>query len=225
MKVPTFQRHPSDYDPSVARFVDPPYGAGVLLEQPIAEILELLGSGELDSPAGSTAALCAAFAAALTAAIARQMDATVAEGAVAQADALRARLCRLAQATGVVHRRAVRLLELAEMGPVQDEESGLRNKELASALREAAEFPLQICETAADVVSLAGWVADDGPAATRADAIAAACTAEAAVSSAAALVEANLTVQAGDEHAERARAHARASQATRRSLQASDDQL
>jgi len=146
----------------------------------------------------------------------------VAEGAVVQADSLRARLCDLAESTGAAHRWARSLLDLAAADPAEGEESDARNRQLQAALDEAAEVPLEICETAADVVTLASWVADDGPEATRADAFAAACIAEAAVASAAALVEANLAVQATDDRAASARAHADASRAARRSLEARD---
>ena len=205
----------------VATFADPPRGGRMLLQGPLGDILDSLAAGELDSPAGNSAALCGAFAAALTAAIARKMPAAVAEGAAAQADTLRARLCRLAEGTGAAHHRALRLLEWAEAGPPHDEESALRNKELASALGEAADYPLRICEAAAEVAKLAGWVASRGPEATRADAFAAASIADAAAASAAALVETNLTVQPSDDRARSARRYAEAARAVRRSLEAS----
>lgn|GEM_PF-4909344 len=191
-----------------------------LLDRPLGDALERLAAGDVDSPAGSSAALCGALAAALAAAMAGNMDADVAEGAVVQADALRARLCDLAESTGAAHRWARSLLDLAAADPAQGEESDARNRQLQAALDEAAEVPLEICETAADVVAFASWVAGDGPEATRADAFAAACIAEAAVASAAALVEANLAVQASDDRAASARAHADASRAARRSLEA-----
>ena len=206
----------------MATFADSPTGGKALFEWSLVDSLERLASGGLDSPAGHAAAISAAFAAALTAATARQMNPALAEGAVAQALALRARLYRLAGTTAAVHRRARKLLELAEVGPPRDAESELRNEELASALREAAEAPMRICEAAADVVSLAAWVAVDGPRAARPDATVAAYTAEGAVASAAALVEANLAVRAGDELATQARAHADHSHRTRRSLEARD---
>lgn len=204
----------------MTRPADLPPGADTPQRWPLAQTLAALAAGELDSPAGETAALCGALAAALTAAMARQMDAAVTDGAVAQADALRARLCRLAETTGPVHHRARRLLERAEMGLPRDEESDLRNRELASALREAAEYPLDICEAAAEVVLLAAWVVRDGPAEIRADALVAAFTAEAAVASAAALVEVNLAVLPDDALAEEARAHTRRASAARKSLEA-----
>ena len=201
---------------------EPARNRSPLLDGPLVDALERLAAGDVDSPAGSSAALCGALAAALAAAMASNMDADVAEGAVVQADSLRARLCDLAESTGAAHRWARSLLDLAAADPAEGEESDARNRQLQAALDEAAEVPLEICETAADVVTLASWVADDGPEATRADAFAAACIAEAAVASAAALVEANLAVQATDDRAASARAHADASRAARRSLEARD---
>ena len=201
---------------------EPARNRSPLLDGSLVDALERLAAGDVDSPAGSSAALCGALAAALAAAMASNMDADVAEGAVVQADSLRARLCDLAESTGAAHRWARSLLDLAAADPAEGEESDARNRQLQAALDEAAEVPLEICETAADVVTLASWVADDGPEATRADAFAAACIAEAAVASAAALVEANLAVQATDDRAASARAHADASRAARRSLEARD---
>jgi formiminotetrahydrofolate cyclodeaminase len=192
---------------------------GALLTEPLGDTLALLAAGELHSPAGNAAAISAAFAAALAAAAARGLDASVAEGAVAQCDSLRERLCALAEHSAPAHRRALALLDRAEHATSHDDQNaGVRDHELGTALSEAADVPLAICEAAADVVALSCWIARDGPAATRADAVAAAALAEAAVASAAALVHTNLAVQPQDDRARRANACATAAAASRRAL-------
>jgi len=73
-----------------------------------------------------------------------------------------------------------------------------RDTALGAALRRAAEVPLQIAETAADVAILASLAAEEGSETVRADAWAAAALAEAATVSAAKLVHVNLATRRED---------------------------
>lgn len=190
-----------------------------LMGSPLRDLLDALEAGRVDSAAGSSAAVTAAMAAALAGMAGREMEADVAGGAVAQSESLRNRLCGLALQSAAAYRRARDLLdrvsarashELSDEG----EDSGV----LGPALLEAADVPLAICEAAGDVVALAVWVARDGPADRRADALAAAVLAEGAVAAAAELVHVNLAVMPGDERAERARQLVDAAESARRTL-------
>jgi formiminotetrahydrofolate cyclodeaminase len=71
--------------------------------------------------------------------------------------------------------------------------------EVGRAYADAAKPPLQIAETAADAVALAVHVAECGPPASRADALAAALVAAGCAHAAAELVAVNLTVSANDD--------------------------
>lgn len=196
---------------------DGPRGGAAHVAALLEEALAALEHGEVDSPAGSAAALTAALAAALTALAARGMSPDSAAAAAVQAKLLRDRLGALAQLTSGAHRRAVELLDRATAAGARAR-SPERDRALGGALLEAADVPLAICETAADVVALAAWVAEDGSRAARADAIVAATLAEAAAAGAAELVAVNLAVQPGDERAERARGCAEGAARTRRAL-------
>jgi formiminotetrahydrofolate cyclodeaminase len=77
---------------------------------------------------------------------------------------------------------------------------------LGEALARAAETPLEIAETAASVATLAASLAERGSPTVQGDAVAAALLAEAAARASANLVAVNLTVRAGDERIERAKA-------------------
>jgi formiminotetrahydrofolate cyclodeaminase len=76
--------------------------------------------------------------------------------------------------------------------------------ELGRAYALAAKPPLQIAETAADAATLAAHIAECGPPAARADALAAAHVAAGCARAAAELVAVNLTVSPDDERVRRA---------------------
>ena len=86
--------------------------AGALLEQSLAKALDDLAEGHVAGASGSSAALVGATAAALTAMVARGASSRWdgAGGALAQAEALRARLCTLAAADIDAHTHARSLL-------------------------------------------------------------------------------------------------------------------
>ena len=168
--------------------------------------------------AGSVAALTSAMAAGLVAMVARNSRALWedAPGAIAQADALRARLERLAEADADAYAAAFAALNLPD-----ELETQTRNTLLASTLAHAAEVPLEIASAAADVAALAEDAATNGDPQIRADAAAAAVLAEAGARVAAYLVAVNLATSDEDERVRSANAAAAASaDAARRALAA-----
>jgi len=198
-----------------------------LLERSLGETLEEVSQQQLPTAGGSSAALAGALAAALTSMVARGARERWddAGGAIAQAEALRARLCALVASDADVYGRARLLLldagrDREQRGIAAAPETGVRNREqrdfeLAGALEAAAAEPLAIAEACADVASLAAWAAEAGGADERADALVAASLAEAAAAGAAQLVLVNLSIRPDDELAARAQAAARAAAASR----------
>ena len=154
---------------------------------------------------GSAAALAATMAAGLVRLVARVSEGwSDAPGVAAQASALGDRSLALADDDHRVYARA--MAELAAPG---------RDATLGAALRRAAEVPLQIAETAADVTMLAALAAHEGSETVRADAWAAAALAEAATASAARLVHVNLATRPDDDLSTRADEAARAAVSAR----------
>jgi formiminotetrahydrofolate cyclodeaminase len=127
-----------------------------------------------------------------------------APGVAAQASALGDRALSLADDDHRVYARA--MAQLAAPG---------RDATLGAALRRAAEVPLQIAETAADVAILAALAAQEGSETVRADAWAAAALAEAASVSAAQLVHVNLATRRDDDLCARADDASRAASSAR----------
>jgi formiminotetrahydrofolate cyclodeaminase len=159
-------------------------------------------AAETRAPAGgSVAAIVVALAAALVAKAARLSRTSWrhAPGAVAQAEALRARVMPLAEADAAAYAEAIAALEARDPG-------------LGEALSRAAQVPLVIAAAAADVASLAKSVAEEGDPNTRGDAAAAAVFAHAAAQAAAHLVEINLSATRDDERVLVARALAETAQ-------------
>jgi methenyltetrahydrofolate cyclohydrolase len=173
-----------------------------LLDRDIGALLDLFAGAERGPAAGSVAALVTAAAAALVAKVAR-MSASVwedAEAAAAQAESLRARVTPLAQVDAEVYAAAVE-----QLTPTDGPESEQRDFQLGRALTAAADVPLRIADTAADVAELAALVAARGSPASRPDAVGAAMLAEASARIAAHLVEVNLAVGGEGERARRCR--------------------
>jgi len=153
----------------------------------LGDLLERLASEEPDLGGGSAAALGGAMAAALVTAVARRSRDSWADaaGVAAQARALEDRCVRLAQADALAFGAAVAALE--------------RASEVEEPLRESVVVLLELGEAAADVAALAALAAERCDGRFRGDAAAAAQLAQAAAGVVATLVEANLTVGAGDE--------------------------
>jgi methenyltetrahydrofolate cyclohydrolase len=144
------------------------------------------------SGGGPLAALATASAAELLASIARASTRNWpdARGVAAQAESLRDRATPLAELSVEAHDKAL--------------VAGGGDYEVGRAYAEAAEPPLRIVETAADVAELAALVAEYGDPARRADAISAGHVAAGCARAAAELVAVNLTVSANDERVRRA---------------------
>ena len=171
---------------------------------------DFLDSIAAETPApggGSVAAVVVEMAASLAAMAARfagqHWDG--AAGALAQAEALRARAAPLAQEDAEAYEAV-----LTAMRMPRDLEAEVRNTLIGDTLSRAADAPLRIAETAADVAELGATLAEEGNPNLRGDAAAAALLSEAAARAAANLVEINLATTETDERIGRARelAHA-----------------
>jgi formiminotetrahydrofolate cyclodeaminase len=198
-----------------------------LLGLSLGEMLEDISEQHVPAAGGSSAALAGALAAALVSMVARSARGrwTDAGGAIAQAEALRARLTALVASDADAYGQARSLLLRAgqdrerrgtAVSPgLPSRDRGQRDFELAEALTAAAAEPLAIAETAADVAALAAWCVEAGGADERADAIVAVVLAEAAACGAAELVLVNLAVRPEDALATRAQAAAHAAAQSR----------
>jgi formiminotetrahydrofolate cyclodeaminase len=171
------------------------------------ELAEAISSADAAPGSGWVAGVSAGLAAALVAKSAVRSEGWGgAEGARAQALELRDRLLALAGQDTRAYERALTALERRDAG-------------LGRALARAADVPLAIAETAADVALLAAEAAERADGAARADASAGASLAAGAARAAARLVEVNLATVAEDERVVRAnRAAEAAEDAARRAL-------
>ena len=187
-----------------------------LLDLRLREFLDEVAAEGKTPGGGSVAALVTAMAAGLLGKVARGSVDTWPEaaGIAAQAESLGARAAPLAQADADQYSAA--LLARVESGEGQ---GARRDFALGQAYAKAAEPPLLIAQTAADVAVLALTVAENGDPALRADAVTAALLAAAAAKAAAELVAVNLTASADDPRvlraAKAAEEAARAAEATR----------
>jgi formiminotetrahydrofolate cyclodeaminase len=155
---------------------------------PVSQLQDVLAESGPGPAGGSAAALAATMAAGLVRLVARVSDEWAdAPGVAAQASALGDRALALADDDHRVYAQSMAQLASPE-----------RDTALGAALRRAAEVPLQIAETAADVAILASLAAEEGSETVRADAWAAAALAEAATVSAARLVHVNLATRRED---------------------------
>jgi methenyltetrahydrofolate cyclohydrolase len=163
-------------------------------------------SAETPAPGGgSVAAVVTSMAAALLSMAARfsREHWDGAGGAVAQAEALRVRAAPLAREDAEAYEAV-----LQAMRTPKDIEPEVRDTLIGETLSRAADVPLRIAETAADVADLGATVAENGNPNLRGDAAAAALLAEAATRVAANLVEINLATTETDERISRARTFA-----------------
>jgi formiminotetrahydrofolate cyclodeaminase len=171
------------------------------------ELAERVSSSEAVPGSGWVAGVSAALAAGLVVKVASRSESWAdAEGVRAQALELRDRLLALAGQDARAYEHALSALEQ-------------RDSSLRRALVRAAEVPLAMAESSADVSFLAADCAERADVAERADASAAAALAAGAARAAARLVEVNLTALPGDERVARAeRAAAAAGDALRQAL-------
>jgi formiminotetrahydrofolate cyclodeaminase len=169
-----------------------------LASLPTGRLHDVLAEAGPGPAGGSAAALASTMASGLVRLVARvSHEWEDAPGIAAQAAALGDRSLALAEDDHVAYAQALAQLRSPE-----------RDAALGRALRRAAEIPLRISETAADVAALAALAARDGAASVRADAWAAATLAEAASAAAARLVHVNLAMRPDDELCQRADAAA-----------------
>lgn len=179
-----------------------PAASAELVDLSVREFAERLADGRTAAGGGSTAAVVLALSAGLAGMAARaSCDAWEgAPGAIAQADALRARVMPLAEADAKVYAEALETLRSRdELDP------GERDEVIRGALSRAAEVPLAIAEAGSDVAELAAAIGELGNEEVRGDAAAAAVLAAAAARAAANLVEINLAAARDDERVARAR--------------------
>lgn len=177
----------------------------VLAHVPTGRLHDVLAQSGPGPAGGSAAALATAMAAGLVRLVARvSSDWEDAPGIAAQAAALGDRSLLLADDDHLAYAQALEQLEAPNHDPT-----------LGKALREAAEVPAQIAETAADVAMLAALAAREGADAVRGDAWAAATLSEAASVAAARLVHVNLATRPDDGLFTRADLAARAAAASR----------
>ena len=123
-----------------------------------------------------------------------------AAGAVAQAEALKARLLSMAEEDALAYENVLLALRMPKD---VDEEVG--DAAIGDALSRATDVPLAIAEASLDVATLACELAERGNPNLHGDAVAAVFLAEAAVRASANLVEINLATREGDERLDRAR--------------------
>jgi formiminotetrahydrofolate cyclodeaminase len=153
-------------------------------------------AGPVSPGGGSALAFTVAMAAALVRMAARaSADSWDAAGGIAaQATALRDRAAPLAQLDAELYDEALAVRDGSVALPPEK-----RDFAIGKAFAAAAEPPLEIARTAADVAELAAVVAHSGDPRVRPDAIAAATLAAAAARAVVAIVAANLTAVDGDE--------------------------
>jgi methenyltetrahydrofolate cyclohydrolase len=170
--------------------------------QTVADFCETVAARTSAPGGGSVAAIVTAFAASLTAQAARFATEQWedAAGAVAQAEALRARVLPLADEDARAYESFLLARRMSE-----EFDPHVRDAAIGEALSRAADVPLAIAEAALDVASLAAELVEHGNPNLRGDAATAALLAEAAVRATANLVAVNLATRAGDERLERAR--------------------
>jgi formiminotetrahydrofolate cyclodeaminase len=176
-----------------------------LASLPAGRLHDVLAEAGTGPAGGSAAALATTMASGLVRLVARvSHDWEDAPGIAAQAAALGERSLVLAEDDHLAYAHAVEQLRAPD-----------RDAALGRALRRAAEVPLQISETAADVAYLAALAAREGAEQVRGDAWAAATLAEAASAAAARLVHVNLGTRPDDELCTRADAAAEAAASAR----------
>jgi len=175
-----------------------------VLSLTVDELLDELARGTPVPGAGPAAALVTAAAASLAAMAARfsKEQWEDAAGAVAQAEALKARLLPLADEDARAYETVLLALRMPRDVDVDDD---VRDAAIGDALSRATDVPLAIAEASLDVATLACELAERGNPNLHGDAAAAVFLSEAAVRTCANLVEINLATREGDERLDRAR--------------------
>jgi pimeloyl-ACP methyl ester carboxylesterase/formiminotetrahydrofolate cyclodeaminase len=163
------------------------------LEQPLADFLDSVASGETSPSGGAVAAVAVALAAGLCTMAARLSADHLADAAqlAERAERLRQRIAPLAQDDATAYGYVL----VAHRAP-RDRDLVERQQRIRTALSGAADIPLAIAETGAMVAEVAACLVREGNPNLRGDAVAAALLAKAGVRAAAVLVEINM--RAGD---------------------------
>jgi methenyltetrahydrofolate cyclohydrolase len=171
------------------------------LDLRLGDFLDGLAGGTPAPGGASAAALTAAFSAAIVTMVARHSRESWpdAGGVAAQAKALEGRTAPLAQETGRAWEIALEALQAAGSG-----DDPKRSEDLEQKLAQAAEVPLSIAESAADIAALAALAAELGDGTFRSDAASAAVLAAAAARAGAHFVTMNLATRPDDEWLHRA---------------------
>jgi formiminotetrahydrofolate cyclodeaminase len=187
-----------------------------LYDRNLREMLDEIAGPTPAPGAGAVSGVVIAMAAGLIASAARRStDWEGSKGVAAQAQALRSRVERLAEANEEAYLEALALIEGAS-------EDGDRDEAIGKALDTAAEVPLAIAECAYDVALLGAEAAEHAARGGAEDACAAAMLAEAAARAVAGLVAVNLISRPGDERVDHAKRLAdAATNAARRAAAAS----
>jgi formiminotetrahydrofolate cyclodeaminase len=184
------------------------------LELPVGRFLDLLASGESAPGGGSAIAVSVALAASLSSMAARLSTKHLADatGLVERAEGLRERVAPLARADAVAYGRVL-VAQRAREAPYRD-------GDVRAALSEAADVPLAVAETGAEVASIAARLASDGNPNLEGDALCAGLLADAGVRAAVRLVEINLSGEPGEDgRLERARELVETAASARRSAE------
>jgi formiminotetrahydrofolate cyclodeaminase len=173
--------------------------ADAYLDLTLGQFLELTAAEREAPGAGSVAAMAVALAAALVVKVARcSRDSWPdASGISAQALELQDRCPPLAEEDADAWEEALAALRAAGA-------AGGRDAELQGKLTRAAELPLAVAETGADVAVLAALAAKLGDGGFRGEAAAAAVLAHAGTRAAVHLVRMNLATRVGDARSGRA---------------------
>ena len=169
------------------------------LEQPLAGFLDSVASDE-PAPGGAGAAVAVALAAGLSGMSARLSadHLSDANGLAERADLLRRRVAPPAQEDAKAYGHV-----LAACRTTDDADPEVRQERIRTALSGAADVPLAIAETGAEVARIATRLAREGNPNLRGDAVAAALLAGAGVRAAAVLVEINTAAEISDDRVER----------------------
>lgn len=172
------------------------------LEQPLADFLDSVASGEPAPGGGAVAAIAVGLAAGLCGMAAHQSADHLADATelAERAERLRRCVAPLAQEDAAAYGHV-----LAAYRAPRDRDPEERQQRIRTALSEAADVPLTIAGTGTTVAEIAAHLAREGNPNLRGDAIVAALLAEAGVRAAAALVEINMTAgEIADDRLERA---------------------
>ena len=158
-----------------------------------------------DEPApggGAATAVAVALAAGLSGMAARLSADHLADanGLAERADRLRRRVAPLAQKDATAYGHVLAAYRARDDGAPE-----VRRERIRAALSGAADVPLSIAETGAEVAGIASRLAREGNPSLRGDAVTAALLAEAGVRASAVLVEINTTAgEISDDRSERA---------------------